>query len=186
MAYGQPVAEAPAPEPAAASDDENEDRDRDRAVREASQPAPGAAPTEAPQPLPTQAPPCPASADRTARAAAHRRAPAYGAGYSGQRAPPRILGLTCTPDQVEEAGSAECRVEVEDDGGLPGLSFEWLLQGVGPELSDPRAPTVTFTASGNGGGLGWQGEFILVIIVRDAQGLETQGRTQVTITPAQP
>ena len=85
---------------------------------------------------------------------------------------------------MEEAGSAECRVEVEDDGGLPGLSFEWLLQGVGPELSDPRAPTVTFTASGNGGGLGWQGEFILVIIVRDAQGLETQGRTQVTITPA--
>ena len=187
VAYGQPVAEAPAPEPAAASDDENEDRDRDRdrAVREASHPAPGAAPTEAPQPLPTQAPPS-QPAPTEPPAPQPTAAPLPTAPVIPANEPPRILGLTCTPDQVEEAGSAECRVEVEDDGGLPGLSFEWLLQGVGPELSDPRAPTVTFTASGNGGGLGWQGEFILVIIVRDAQGLETQGRTQVTITPAQP
>lgn len=186
------VAMAPAATEAAAgggapSDDQVDDKDddRDRAEREAARRSSTIAPTAAPLVFPTEPAPIePAPTEPPAPRPTTEPQPTLPVIPANE--PPRILGLTCTPDQVEEAGSAECRVEVDDDGGLEGVSFEWQLQGVGPELSDPRSATVTFTASGNGGGLGWQGEFVLVIIVRDAQGLETRGRTQVTITPTQP
>lgn len=172
------VASAPADE-----GDDGEDERRDR--RDAERPTPAAAPTEAPLVLPSEpAPTGPAPTEPPAPQPTTAPLPTVPVIPANE--PPRILGLTCTPDQVEEAGSAECRVEVADDGDPQDLDYEWILQGVGPELSDPRSPTVTFTASGNGGGLGWQGEFVLVIVVRDAQGLETRGRTQVTIKPAQP
>lgn len=173
------VASAPADQ----GGDDGDDKRRDR--RDDQRPTPAAAPTEAPLVLPSE--PAPTGAAPTEPPAPQpTTAPLPTVPVIPANEPPRILGLTCTPDQVEEAGSAECRVEVADDGDLQDLDYEWILQGVGPELSDPRSPTVTFTASGNGGGLGWQGEFVLVIVVRDAQGLETRGRTQVTIRPAQP
>lgn len=185
----QVLAMAPAAQPpevaSAPADqgDDGEDERRDR--RDAERPTPAAAPTEAPLVLPSEpAPTGPAPTEPPAPQPTTAPLPTVPVIPANE--PPRILGLTCTPDQVEEAGSAECRVEVADDGDLQDLDYEWILQGVGPELSDPRSPTVTFTASGNGGGLGWQGEFVLVIVVRDAQGLETRGRTQVTIKPAQP
>jgi hypothetical protein len=187
VAMAPAATEATAPGGGAPSDDQDDDKDddRDRAEREAARRSSTIAPTAAPLVFPTEpAPTEPAPTEPPAPRPTTEPQPTPPVIPANE--PPRILGLTCTPDQVEEAGSAECRVEVDDDGGLEGVSFEWQLQGVGPELSDPRAATVTFTASGNGGGLGWQGEFVLVIIVRDAQGLETRGRTQVTITPTQP
>lgn len=183
----QVLALAPVPEAASAATEADDDRDREqeRDRRDAERPAPAAAPTEAPLVLPTE--PAPTGPVPTEPPGPQpTTAPPPTVPVIPANEPPRILDLTCTPDQVEEAGSAECRVEVADDGDLQDLDYEWILQGVGPELSDPRSPTVTFTASGNGGGLGWLGEFVLVIVVRDGEGLETRGRTQVTIKPAQP
>lgn len=189
------LAQAPSPAPdalPAASEVEEDPEEEERDDEDARQ-GRGAQPEVRPQP--TQAapeqPPASPQASEPPPATVQPATPAPivpspTAPVIPANQPPRILGLACTPDQVEEAGSAECTVEVEDDGGKTGLSYTWSLQGVGPELSGTQDSRVTFTASGNGGGLSWLGEFVILVLVRDAEGLEVQGRTLVTIRPAQP
>lgn len=182
-AQAQPAEAPPAPAEDEERGDEEEREDEDPAP--AIRPQPTLQPPVEPppsSPVPSEQPPAATAQPVTPQPSA----PPPTAPVIPANQPPRILGLHCTPDQVEEAGSAECRVEVEDDGGQEGLHYSWTLQGVGPELSGDDGSIVTFTASGNGGGLSWLGEFVLLVVVRDAEGLEVQGRTQVTIRPAQP
>lgn len=181
-AHVRPAEALPAPADDEDREDEEEREDEDPAP--AIRPQPTLQPPVEPppsSPAPSEPPPATVQPATPAPSAPPPTAPVIPANQ-----PPRIMGLHCTPDQVEEAGSAECRVEVEDDGGQEGLHYSWTLQGVGPELSGDDGSIVTFTASGNGGGLSWLGEFVLLVVVRDAEGLEVQGRTQVTIRPAQP
>jgi hypothetical protein len=136
-----------------------------------SQVVPDPDPARGPDPLPSPSPPLPTPPVIPANA------------------PPVISSLRCSPEEVEEAGTAVCEVVVEDDGGLEGLTYSWEARTedggfVGGEFEDPAAAVGVYAINGTGSGLGWQGRVIIVITVRDAEGEATIEQTTVQVTPA--